>query len=145
MEIRAGGRKWLVEPHEIEEGGAAVHGFYEVSFRRPEAEQDRVEMRWVPRSERLTETVAQRLFELAGERLWRDSRSGAIYRIHLVDEGRPGDDADPAEGRMLVHFRTAGGSATVPYDLDHPLGLATDPELEELADRVQERVRGVSA
>ena len=144
MEIRAGGRRWLVEAHAVM-GGDAGSASWEISFHSPERENDRVEMRWIPRPERLTESVARRFFELAGERLWRDGRTGAIYRIHLVDEGRPGDDADPGEGRLLVQLRTGATSGTVPYELDHSLGLATDAELAELADRVQPCLEGIDA
>ena len=145
MEIRAGGRRWVVEAHDVEEGSAGTLGYCEVSFTPFEGEEDRVEMRWIPRPERLTEAVARRLFELAGERLWRDGRTGAIYRIHMVDEGRPGDDSEMSEGRILVQFRTASVAGTIPYDLDHPLGLATDRELEELSDRVQPQLQGIVA
>lgn len=145
MEIRAGGRRWLVDAHEVEEKGAAAQGFWEVSFRHPEGDEDRVEMRWIPRPTRLTEEVARRLFELAGERLWRDARTGVIYRIHLLCEDRPGDDVDLAEGILRIHFWTGGGSGTTTYDLDRPLGLATDEELSRLADRALEHIPGLPA
>ena len=145
MEIRAGGRKWLVDAHEMQGGAGAQTSLWEVSFRSSETADDRVEMRWIPRPERLTESVARRLFELAGERLWRDGRTGTIYRIHLVDEGRPGDDAVLGGGRLLVRFRTGPASGAAPYELDHPLGLATNEELEALADQAEPHLDGIIA
>jgi hypothetical protein len=145
MQIRAGGRTWVVDAHEVCEGSLAARSCWEVSFTEPERAFERVEMRWIPRPERLTENVARTLFELAGERLWRDPRNGLIYRIQLVDEGRPGDDADLSGGRMLVRFRTATGSGTTPYDLGCALGLAGDSALATLADRAFARIRGAPA
>jgi hypothetical protein len=145
MQITAGGRTWVVEAHEVNDGSEAARSCWQVSFTQPERAFERVEMRWIPRPERLTETVARTLFELAGERLWRDPRSGVIYRIQLVDEGSPGDDADLSSGRMLVRFRTATGSGTAPYDLDCPLGLASDRALAALADRALAKIRGAPA
>jgi hypothetical protein len=46
---------------------------------------------------------------------------------------------------MLVRFRTASGSGTVPYDLSCPLGFATNQQLEALADRAIARIRGAPA
>jgi hypothetical protein len=144
MQITAGGRTWVVDAHEVGEGGLSAR-CWEVSFTQPERASERVEMRWIPRPERLTESVARTLFELAGERLWRDPRSGVVYRIQLVDEGSPGDDTDLSSGRMLVRFRTGAGSGTVPYDLACPLGLASDRALATLADRAFARIRGAPA
>jgi hypothetical protein len=144
MEIRAGGHNWVVEAREIGEPGAA-QASWEVRFESREREGERVEMRWIPCPERLTEGVARRLFELAGERLWRDSRTGMIYRIQLIDEGGPGDDADLAGGLMLARFRTSTGTTTVPYDVGRPLGLASDGELEALADQAFAQIGGASA
>src|SRR6186997_1080597 len=134
MEIRAGGQRWLVEAREISGEKGAAQVSWEVRFEHHEREGERVEIRWIPCPERLTEGVARRLFELAGERLWRDSRTGMIYRIQLIDEGGPGDDSDLSGGRILARFRTVNGVATVPYDVERPLGMATDAELESLAD-----------
>jgi hypothetical protein len=145
MQIRAGGQTWVVDAHEIAEGSAAVRSCWEVSFTQPERDWERVEMRWIPRPERLTESVARTLFELAGERLWRDPRTGVIYRIQLVDDGGPDEDADLGAGTVLARFRTAKGSGTTLYDLDCPLGLATDRALGGLADRALQKVRGASA
>jgi len=145
MRIKAGGQTWVVDAHEISEGSAAARSFWEVSFTQPERDWERVEMRWIPRPGRLTETVARALFELAGERLWRDPRTHLIYRIQLVDEGGPGQDADLSAGRMMVRFRTSKGSGTTVYNLDRPLGLASDSELGMLADRALARIRGAPA
>jgi hypothetical protein len=145
MQIEAGGRTWVVDAHEISEGSAAARSCWEVSFTQPERDFERVEMRWIPRPEQLTESVARTLFELAGERLWRDPRSGLIYRIQLVDEGGPEGDADPSTGRILVRFRTSKGSGTTPYELDCPLGLASDSALASLADRALAKIRGAPA
>jgi len=145
MEIRAGGLRWLVEAREIAGKTGAALASWEVRFEHREREGERVEIRWIPCPERLTEGVARRLFELAGERLWRDSRTGMIYRIQLIDEGGPGDDSDLSGGRMLARFRTASSTATVPYDVERPLGMATDAELESLADHAFARFRGASA
>jgi hypothetical protein len=145
MKIKAGGQTWVVDAHEVMEGTAAARSCWEVSFTHPEREWDRVEIRWIPRPERMTESDARTLFELAGERLWRDGRTGIIYRVQLVDEGGPGGDADLTTGRMLVRFRTANGTGTVPYDLACPLGFATDRQLETLADEAIARIRGAPA
>lgn len=145
MKIKAGGQMWLVDAHEVTEGTAAAKSCWEVSFTRPEREWDRVEIRWIPRPERMTEKVAKTLFELAGERLWRDPRTGVIYRVQLVDEGGPGEDADLTKGRMLVRFRTSEGTGTAPYDLTFPLGFASDGDLELLADRAIANMEGASA
>jgi hypothetical protein len=145
MEIRAGGQRWRVEARETQSAKGEVQASWEVRFEHGEREGERVEMRWIPCPERLTEGEARRLFELAGERLWRDRRTGMIYRIQLVDEGGPGDDSDLSGGRMLARFRTAIGTTTVPYEVGRPLGLATDEELEALADLAFSRIEGVPA
>jgi hypothetical protein len=144
MEIRAGGQKWRVEARETQGARGEVQASWEVRF-DGEREGDRVEIRWIPCPERLTEGVARKLFELAGERLWRDRRSGMIYRIQLVDEGGPDDDSDLSEGRMMARFRTSIGTTTVPYDVGRPLGLATDAELEALADLAFSSFEGAPA
>src|SRR5688572_30063254 len=118
MEIKAGGQRWRVEARETQGVKGEVHASWEVRFEHGEREGERVEMRWIPCPERLTEGVARRLFELAGERLWRNIRTGMIYRIQLVDEGGPGDDSDLSGGRMLARIRTAIGTTTVPYDVE---------------------------
>jgi hypothetical protein len=46
---------------------------------------------------------------------------------------------------MLARFRTAIGTTTVPYEVGRPLGLATDEELEALADLAFSRIEGVPA
>ena len=145
MEIHAGGQKWLVEAHDAKEESAAARGFCGVTFRRPDREGDKVEMRWIPRPQRLTETVAKRLFELAGERLWRDRDSGVIYRIQLVTEGDPGDDRYGTGGTIMARFRTGATTGTVRYDIACPLGLATDAELQALAARALARTVGADA
>jgi hypothetical protein len=145
MEIKAGGHWWRVEARETQSPKGGVQASWEVRFEHGEREGDRVEMRWIPCPERLTEREARKLFELAGERLWRDRRSGMIYRIQLVDEGGPGDDSDLSGGTMLARFRTSIGTTTVPYDLGRPLGLATDAELETLADLAFSRFEGAPA
>lgn len=145
MKIEAAGRTWVVDAHEVTEGSAAAHGCWEVSFTRPEREFDRVDIRWIPRPERMTERVARQLFELAGERLWRDPRTEVIYRVQLLDEGGPAGDADPSGGRMLIRFRTSNGSGTVPYELACPLGCASDGQLESLVDLASPDLRGASA
>jgi hypothetical protein len=145
MEIRAGGQKWRVEARETKGAGEDVQASWEVRFEHGEREGERVEMRWIPCPERLTEGVARKLFELAGERLWRDRRTGMIYRIQLVDEGGPGDDLDLSAGTMLARLRTSIGTTTVPYEVGRPLGLATDAELEALADLAFARFEGAPA
>ena len=145
MEIQAGGQKWLVEEHDATEESATARGFYGVTFRRPDREQDHVEMRWIPRPQRLTESVARRLFELAGERLWRDPDSGVIYRIQLVTEGEQGDDRYGSGGTIMARFRTGVGTGTVRYDVACPLGLASDAQLQSLAKRALSRTGGVRA
>ena len=145
MQIKAGGQTWVVDAHEVSEGSAAARSCWEVSFTQPERDSERVEMRWIPRPGHLTESVARTLFELAGERLWRDPRTGVIYRIQLVDDGGPDEEAALMSGRVLARFRTAKGSGTTVYDLDCPLGLADDRALGVLADRALTKVRGASA
>jgi hypothetical protein len=145
VEIRVGGRRWIVNVSPSNLPDEREVPSWEVSFSGPDGPSDRVEMRWIPRPERLTENMARKLFELAGERLWQDTRTGVIYRIQLVDEGEPGDDADPTGGRMCVRFRTGTGTATVRYDLSRPLGMATDVELQALADEAFGKIRAKRA
>lgn len=145
MEIRAGGRTWVVDAHRVAEGVVAGRECWDVTFSRPDRDAERVEMRWIPRPERLTKTLAGRLFELAGERLWRDPRDGVFYRIQLVDEGEPGNDADLSGGRILARFGTETETGMVPYELPCPLGLATDGDLEALADLALARNGGARA
>jgi hypothetical protein len=144
MQIEAGGRTWIVETHPSPADGGA-RASWEIRFTPAEHAAEYVGMRWIPRPERLTERVARRLFELAGERLWQDPRSGVIYRIQLVDESGPGGDTDLGAGRMMARFRTAAGGGTTRYDLDRPLGLATDRELQTMADRALPGGRGAPA
>jgi len=134
MEITAGGRTWVVEAHDVEGGGPAADAYCEITFRRPERREDRVAMRWVPRPERLTEPIARRLFELAGERVWQDRRTGSTYRLFMSDEALPEEDDAPGAGRIVVRFQTPAGGVTTRYPLERPLGLASDEELEGLLD-----------
>jgi hypothetical protein len=81
--------------------------------------------------------AARRLFELAGERLWRDPRTGVIHRVVLEDG--PGELPDVP---LVVRFTTAAGSGMTRYDLSVPLGMADDPALERLLDRALRRGPG---
>jgi hypothetical protein len=145
MQIEAGGRTWIVDAHETTSNEHAATTSWEIRFTPPERVTEYVEMRWIPRPERLTERVARRLFELAGERLWRDPRSAVVYHIQLVDESGSDEDGDLAIGNMMARFGTASGAGMTRYELDRPLGLASDGELQAMADRALGRRRGIPA
>jgi hypothetical protein len=134
MEIRAGGRVWDVETaasRSLEAG----EDFYGVVFRDQEDREAEVAIGWVPRT-RLTSYAATRLFQLAGERLWRDPRTGVIHRVLL-------EDASDGVGEALsVRFQTAAGSCATQYDLKVALGEAGNDELARLLDRALRRGPG---
>jgi hypothetical protein len=134
MEIRAGGRVWDVETaasRSLEAG----EDFYGVVFRDREDREAEVAIGWVPRT-RLTSYSATRLFQLAGERLWRDPRTGVIHRVLLEDA------ADGVGEALSVRFQTAAGSCATQYDLKVALGEAGNDELERLLDRALRRGPG---
>jgi hypothetical protein len=134
MEIRAGGRVWDVETaasRSLEAG----EDFYGVVFRDRADREAEVAIGWVPRT-RLTSYAATRLFQLAGERLWRDPRTAVIHRVLLEDAGEGVGDA------LSVRFQTAAGSHATPYDLEVALGEAGDEELGRLLDRALRRGPG---
>ena len=134
MEIRAGGRVWDVETaasRSIEAG----EDYCGVVFRDREDREAEVAIGWVPRT-KLTTYSATRLFQLAGERLWRDPRTGVIHRV-LIEDG-----ADDVSGALTVRFQTAAGSHSTRYDLPVALGMAGDEELGRLLDRALRRGPG---
>ena len=133
MEIRAGGRVWEVETA-ASRSIAAGEDFCGVVFRDREDREAEVAIGWVPRA-RLTSYAATRLFQLAGERLWRDPRTGVIHRVLLEDT------ADVGEA-LQVRFQTAAGSSATPYDLGVSLGMAVDEDLSRLLDRALRRGPG---
>lgn len=127
MEIRAGGKIWEVETQQAE-------GFCGVTFRDPADRDQRVAIGWVPARGRITSAAARRLFELAGERLWKDPRTGVVHRV-LLEDG-----PDQIGGPVLsVRFATGAGAGSTLYDLEVPLGMASDEALERLLDRALRR------
>lgn len=134
MEIRAGGRVWDVETA-ASRSLSAEEDFLGVVFRDREDREAEVAIGWVPRGQ-LTPTAAERLFELAGERLWRDPRTGVIHQVVLEDA------ADDVEGALWVRFHTAASSCATRYDLTVALGLAVDEEMQRLLDRALRRGPG---
>src|SRR5262245_29029548 len=86
--IEAAGKTWIVEQQEL---GRSLWGgherFSEVTFRNLDYASDELSVRWVLSPERLTATLAEELFELAGARTWRDPRDSRVY--HLVIEANP--------------------------------------------------------
>jgi hypothetical protein len=134
MEIKAGGRVWDVETaasRSIEAG----EDFCGIVFRDREDREAEVAIGWVPRT-RLTSYAATRLFQLAGERLWRDPRTGVIHRVLLEDA------TDEVGGSLSVRFQTAAGSCATPYDVGVALGMAADDDLARLLDRALRRGPG---
>ena len=134
MEIRAGGRVWDVETSASRsiEGGRDFCG---IVFRDRADREAEVAIGWVPRA-RLTSSAAARLFQLAGERLWRDPRTGVIHRV-LLD-----DAAYEVGGSLSVRFQTATGSCATRYDLSVALGVVGNAELARLLDRALRRGPG---
>src|SRR4029453_16982528 len=109
MEIRAGGRVWEVETA-ASRSIAAGEDFCGIVFRDREDREAEVAIGWVPRT-RLTSYAATRLFQLAGERLWRDPRTEVIHRVVLEDT------TDDVGAWLQVRFQTAAGSCATRYDL----------------------------
>jgi hypothetical protein len=134
MEIKAGGRVWDVETASSRSLDAG-QDFCGVVFRDRADRESEVAIGWVPR-ERMTSYTAVRLFQLAGERLWRDPRTGVIHRVLLEDA------ADDATDSLSVRFQTAAGSCATRYDLSVALGMAGDEELARLLDRALMRGPG---
>ena len=134
MEIQVGGRVWEVETkasHPIQAGSEEFCG---VTFRDPNDRDTRVKIRWVPQSRPLTSFDARRLFELAGERVWKDLRTGVTHRV-LLEDG-----SDEVRGpHLIVRFANAAGSGATRYDLTVPLGMAGDDALQRLLDRALRR------
>ena len=135
MEIRVGGRVWDVETaasRSLESG----EDFCGITFRDRSDLESEVAIGWVPTAARLTSASAARLFELAGERHWRDPRTGVVHRVVLEDRGEePG-------APLGVSFQTAAGSYSTPYDLQVALGMAEDQDLERLLERSLRRGPG---
>jgi hypothetical protein len=134
MEIRAAGRVWDVETA-ASRSIAAGEDFCGVVFRDRADREAEVAIGWVPRA-RLTSYQATRLFQLAGERLWRDPRTEVIHRVLLEDA------ADGVGDSLSVRFQTAAGSCATRYDLTVSLGMAEDEDLARLLDRALKRGPG---
>lgn len=139
MRIEAAGKTWVVEEHELRGDSVGGERFYDISFRNEEDDGDLVQARWVVRPRSLTDGIARALFELAGERLWRDPRDGGVYRIEL-DSPPAGGEEEPAT--LVARFRSDEGSVTVLYESELPLGAASDERLMELLDRARRRPHG---
>jgi hypothetical protein len=134
MEIRAGGRVWDVETS-ASRSIAAEQDFCGIVFRDRADREAEVAIGWVPRA-RLTTYAATRLFQLAGERLWRDPRTAVIHRVVIEDA------TDEVGGSLQVRFQTAAGSHQTRYDLEVSLGMAGDEDLARLLDRALRRGPG---
>jgi hypothetical protein len=137
MEIHAGGKVWDVETRPASPLAGEGDEFWGVTFRDRQDRGGEVAIGWIPRRGRLTTYAAHRLFELAGERLWRDPRTGVIHRVVLED----GPDDRP-DAPLVVRFVTAAGSGATRYDLSVPVGLADDESLGRLLDRALRRGPG---
>lgn len=135
MRIQAAGKTWVVEEHELRGDSVGGERFYDVSFRNEADEGDQVQARWVVRPRRLTDGIARVLFELAGERLWRDPRDGRVHRIELDSPPAGGEEEELAD--LVAHFRSDGGTASARFESDLPLGAASDERLMELLDRAR--------
>ena len=137
MQIHAGGKVWDVETRAAVPLGGEGEEFLGVTFRDRSDRDGQVAIGWVPRHGRLTTYAARRLFELAGERLWRDPRTGVVHRVMLED----GPDELP-DAPLVIRFTTAAGSGVTRYDLAVPLGMAEDEALGRLLDRALRRGPG---
>lgn len=136
MRIQAAGKTWVVEEHELRGDSVGGERFYDVSFRNEADEGDLVQARWMVRPRRLTDGIARALFELAGERLWKDPRDGTVHRIELDSPAAGGEEEDePAE--LVAHFRSERETASARYDSELPLGAASDERLMEILDRAR--------
>ena len=135
MRIQAAGKTWLVKERELRGDSVGGERFYDVSFENEEDEADRVQARWVVRPKSLTDGVARALFELAGERAWRDPRDGVVYRIELDSPAPDGDD--DAEARLVARFRSDDVAVRAAYTPELPLGAVSDESLMELLDRAR--------
>ena len=137
MEIHAGGKTWKVETQSFRPIDTEGESFCGVTFLDLSDRDMRVAIGWVPGSGRLTSSAARRLFELAGERVWKDPRTGVAHRVLLKD------GPDDLHGPMLTaRFATAAGSSWTPYDLEVSLGMAEDAALQGLRDRALRRGPG---
>lgn len=134
MEIHAGGKVWEVETRASRPLEAGTSAFCGVTFRDCSDVEGEVAIGWVPNPEPMTERMARRLFELAGERLWRDPRTGVVHRVILGD-----GPAGAAPASLQVRFVTAGAAHATRYDLDVPVGMAADDALQHLLDRALRR------
>lgn len=137
MRIEVGGKRWIVEERDLPET-AGSERFCDIAFRNEEVDDELVQIRWVIKPRRMTVGVAEALFELAGERLWRNPRSGAVHRIHLEPRSLDSDSPDAASlPDPIVVFRSETGRFETDYDLEVPLGLASDEELEDVLERAR--------
>lgn len=141
MLIQAGGHQWRVEVRERRTTEAVADGdstFSHLTFLREDAEEECLELGWVPRGQSLDADVARTLFELAGRRRWRDPRDSRRYDAELLPTG-PDEEIS---GPIHVRFSTEDGPVgTTIYPLPRPLGLATVTELQAMVDVALERER----
>ena len=114
---------------------ASGEDFCGITFRDKSDREAQVAIGWVPNAD-LTSLAAARLFALAGERDWRDPRTGMVHRVMIEDCG------DEMGAPLVVSFQTAAGSCWTSYDLEVPLGMAADQALERLLDRALRRGPG---
>ena len=137
MEIDVEGRTWSVEEREVHTlAPQPGEDYCGLLFRRRGADEgEGVEMRWMPRPRVLTGSLAGRLLLLAGERLWRDRRTGSLHQVLLESGSWPGDEEPAARTPMRVRFVTDGRATSTAYDVGRPLALASDDDLETLLDR----------
>lgn len=137
MEIDVEGRTWTVEQRSIRTlAPQPGTGYCALRFRpRGGTAEEEVEMRWIPRPRELTRALAGRLLLLAGERLWRDARTGALHRV-LLEDGERGDEEPETGSRSItVRFLSPEGSVSTAYDVGRPLALADGEQLARLLDR----------
>ena len=137
MEIHAGGKTWEVETQAFRPTETGGESFCGVTFLDSSDREMRVAIGWVPGTGRMSSSTARRLFELAGERMWKDPRTGVVHRV-LLEDG-PDHVREPV---LAVRFSTAGGAGSTLYDLRMPLGMAGDEDLQRLLDRALRRGPG---
>lgn len=146
MRIQAGGRTWRVEERDHPGDAVAGEHFCDLSFHDEDAEDEVVQIRWVVRPPRWNARMARALFDLAGERLWRDPRDGTLQRVRLESLPEGPAEEDSPDRPLHVSFASRNDTVHTDYDADLPLGTLGDPELERLLDRARTRsgtIRGL--
>jgi hypothetical protein len=136
--IEAAGKTWIVEEQELARSAwSGEERFAGVTFRNTDYAAEELYVRWVLRPERLTMRLAEELFEIAGQRAWRDPRAARLYRLHL--EANTGASARAGAPAPLeaIRFEWEEGAVEAPWTLGKPLGWATDNELTRLLDQAR--------